>query len=65
MTAVGVAVIAFLVAMLLVKGKSVRPGSLVVGVVVGLLIGATPAGPAMASGISSIGEWVYAKVAGL
>ncbi len=65
MTAVGVAVVALLVAALLVKGKAVRLGSLVVGVMVGLLIGATPAGPATASGIASAGEWVYSKVAGL
>jgi hypothetical protein len=65
MTAVGVAVVALLVAAILVKGKTVRLGSLVVGVMVGLLIGATPVGPATAAGIASAGEWVYAKVAGL
>ena len=65
MTAVGVAVVAFFIVAVLVRGRAVRFGSIVVGVVLGLLIGATPAGPATAAGIASAGEWVYAKVAGL
>lgn len=64
MTAVGVAVAAFLIVAVLVRGKAVRLGS-VVGVLLGLLIGATPVGPATATGIASAGQWVYAKVAGL
>ena len=44
MTAVGVAVVALIVAAVLVKGKAVRLGSLVIGVLVGLLIGGDPGG---------------------
>lgn len=65
MTAVGVAVVAVLMVAVLVKGRAVRSGSLVVGLMLGLLIGATPVGPATAAGIASAGEWVWAKVAGL
>ncbi len=64
-TAVGVAVIAVLVVAVLVRGRAVRFGSLVVGVLLGVLIGATPVGPATAAGIASAGEWVWIKVAGL
>ncbi len=65
MTAVGVAILALLLVALLVRGKQVRLGSLLVGVVFGLLVGATPAGPATAHGIASAGEWVWAKVSTL
>ncbi len=65
MTTVGVAVVALLVVAVLIKGKAVRLGSVVVGVLVGLLIGATPVGPSMASGIGSAGQWLSAKVSGL
>jgi hypothetical protein len=34
----------------------------VIGVVVGLLIGATPVGPQAAKGIEGAGSWVWAKV---
>lgn len=65
MTAVGVAVVAVLVAGVLVKGKQVRVGSMIVGVLLGLLLGATPAGPATTHGIESAGSWVWAKVSSL
>ena len=62
MTAVGVAVAALVLLAVLVKGKQVKVGSVVVGVLVGLLIGATPVGPQAAKGIEGAGSWVWAKV---
>ena len=62
MTAVGVALVALVLVSVLVKGKQVRVGSVVIGVVVGLLIGATPVGPQAAKGIEGAGTWVWAKV---
>ncbi len=65
MSAVGVAVVAVLLVGVLVKGKQVRVGSVIVGVLLGLLLAATPAGPATAHGIESAGSWVWAKVSSL
>ena len=49
MTTIGVAIVALLV----------------VGILVGLLVGATPVGPVMASGIAAGGNWVWSKVSTL
>ena len=65
MTAVGVAVVGFLLLALLVKGRQVKVGSVLVGILLGLLAGATPAGPATAHAIQASGEWVWAKVSSL
>jgi hypothetical protein len=64
-SAVGVAVVALLFVGVLVKGKQVRVGSVIVGVMLGLLVGATPAGPATAHSIEAAGSWVWAKVSSL
>lgn len=65
MSAVGVAIVALVLVLVLVKGKQVRMGSVIVGLVFGLLVGATPAGPATAHGIESGASWVWAKVSQL
>lgn len=65
MSTVGVSFVALVLVLVLVKGKQVRMGSLVVGVVFGLLVGATPAGPATARGIEAGASWVWAKVSQL
>lgn len=65
MSAVGVAIVAFALVLMLLKGKQVRMGSVIVGLVFGLLVGATPAGPATAHGIESGVSWVWAKVSQL
>ncbi len=65
MSAVGVAIVALVLVLVLLKGKQVRMGSVIVGLVFGLLVGATPAGPATANGIESGVSWVWAKVSQL
>ncbi len=65
MSAVGVAIVALVLVLVLLKGKQVRLGSIVVGLVFGLLVGATPAGPATAKGIEGGASWVWAKVSQL
>ena len=65
MTTIGVAIVALLVVAVLARGRALRLGSLVIGILVGLLVGATPVGPAMASGIAAGGNWVWAKVSTL
>lgn len=57
MTAVGVALAAVVLLAVPVRGKQVRVGSVVIGVVVGLMIGATPVGPTAAKGIEGAGSW--------
>jgi hypothetical protein len=65
MTTIGVAIVALLVVAVLARGRALRLGSLVIGILVGLLVGATPVGPAMASGIAAGGNWVWSKVSTL
>ena len=65
MTTIGVAIVALIVVAVLARGRALRLGSLVVGILVGLLVGATPVGPAMASGIAGGGNWVWSKVSTL
>jgi hypothetical protein len=50
---------------LLVRTKQLKVGSGLVCVVLGLVLGATSAGPAVNDGLTSGGSWVWAKVSAL
>ena len=62
MSVVAVAVLLFALVVLLVRTKQLKVGSGLVCVVLGLVLGATSAGPAVNEGLTSGGSWVWAKV---
>jgi hypothetical protein len=62
---VAVAVVLSALVVLLVRTKQLKAGSGLVCVILGLVLGATSAGPAVNQGLSSGGSWVWAKVSAL
>jgi hypothetical protein len=62
---VAVSVVLGALVVLLVRTKQLKVGSGLVCVVLGLLLGATAAGPAVNDGLTSGGSWVWAKVSAL
>ena len=65
MSVVAVAVVLCALVVLLVQTKQLKVGSALVCVVLGLVLGATSAGPVVNQGLTSGGSWVWAKVNGL
>ena len=65
MSVVAAAVVLFALVLLLVRWRQAKPSAAVVCVLAGLVLGATPAGPAVNAGVSAAGSWVWAKVAAL
>ena len=65
MSIVAVSVVLGALVVLLVRTKQLKVGSGLVCVVLGLVLGATAAGPAVNDGLTSGGSWVWAKVSAL
>ena len=65
MTVVGAAIILGLIVAALVKMKTARPVVVVVCVLFGLVLGATPIGDGLYAGVASVGAWLADALAGL
>jgi hypothetical protein len=59
---VGVAGILLALVILLVQTKQLKSGSALVCVLLGLVLGATSAGPVVNQGLTSAGSWVWETV---
>lgn len=62
MSVVAVAVVLFALVVLLVQTKQLKSGAALVCVLLGLVLGATAAGPVVNQGLTSVGSWIWAKV---
>ena len=62
MSVVAVAVVLSALVVLLVRTKQLKVGSGLLCVVLGLVLGATSAGPVVNQGLTSGGSWIWAKV---
>jgi hypothetical protein len=65
MSVIGAAIILGLVVAALVKMNTARPVVVVVCVLFGLVLGATPIGDGLYSGVASVGVWLSDAVTGL
>jgi len=59
------AVLLALAVVALIRAHKVQFGAALVCVVFGLVLGATPAGPAVNSALSDVGGWVWSQVTSL
>jgi hypothetical protein len=62
MSVVAVAVVIAALVILLLRTGQVRIGSALVCILLGLVLGATPAGPAINETVNGAGEWLWAQV---
>lgn len=58
MSVIGAAIILGLLVAALVKMKTARPVVVIVCVLFGLVVGATPIGDGLYSGVASVGAWL-------
>ena len=65
MSVVGAAIILGLVVVALVKMKTARPVVVIVCVLFGLVLGATPIGDGLYSGVAAVGVWLSNVLAGV
>ena len=65
MSVIGAAIILGLVVVALLRLKVARPVAVVVCVLFGLVLGATPIGDGLYSGVASVGVWLSDAVTGL
>ena len=65
MSVVAVAVVLAALLLLLLRTNQLGLGSALVAVVFGLVLGATPAGPALDQALTQSGSWVWGQVRGL
>ena len=65
MSVVGACVLLGAVVVLLLRTHQVRAGAAVACVVFGLVLGSTPAGPAVNRNLTSFGSWAWARVSAL
>ncbi|HSE71085.1 MAG TPA: hypothetical protein VLA97_10035 [Nocardioidaceae bacterium] len=65
MSVVAVAVVLAALLVLLLRTNQLGLGSALVAVVFGLVLGATPAGPALDQALNQSGTWVWGQVRGL
>ena len=65
MTVVGAAIILGLIVAALVKMKTARPVVVIVCVLFGLVLGATPIGDGVYAGVASVGAWLADALSGL
>ena len=65
MSVVAVAVVLAAVVMLLLRTNQLKVGSAVVCVLLGLVLGATPAGPAINEAVNGAGAWLWEQVTAL
>lgn len=59
MTAVSVCLVLGLLMVLLMRGRGLGPGSAFVSVLFGLVLAATPAGPALQHAMDAAGHWLW------
>jgi hypothetical protein len=62
MSVAATALVLGLVVVALIKTKWVKPSGAVVCVIFGLVLGATPAGPAVNRTLTDVGDWAYAQL---
>ena len=65
MSVIGAAIVLGLIVAALVKMNTARPVVVVVCVLFGLVLGATPIGDALYSGIAAVGVWLSDVLAGV
>jgi hypothetical protein len=65
MSVVAVAVVLGGLLLLLLRTHQLRLGSALVAVIFGLVLGSTPAGPAVNQGLSASGSWLWGQVRSL
>jgi hypothetical protein len=65
MSVIGAAIVLGLIVAALVKMKTARPVVVVVCVLFGLVLGATPIGDGLYSGVASVGFWLSDVLAGV
>ena len=62
MSVVGTAVVLGLLVIMLLRMRIARASVVVVCVLFGLVLGATPIGDAVRDGLTSLGSWVWAQL---
>ncbi len=62
MSIVAVAVVLAALVVLLLRTNQLKVGSALVCVLLGLVLGATPAGPAINEAVNGAGAWLWAQV---
>ncbi len=62
MSVVAVAVVLAALVVLLLRTNQLKVGSALVCVLLGLVLGATPAGPAISDAVNGAGAWLWAQV---
>ncbi len=62
MSVVAVAVVLAALVILLLRTNQLKVGSALVCVLLGLVLGATPAGPAINDAVNGAGAWLWAQV---
>ncbi len=62
MSVVAVAVVLAALVILLLRTNQLKVGSALVCVLLGLVLGATPAGPAINEAVNGAGAWLWAQV---
>ena len=62
MSVVAVAVVIAAVVILLLRTNQLKVGSALVCVLLGLVLGATPAGPAINDAVNGAGAWLWVQV---
>lgn len=65
MSVVAVAVVLAAVVILLLRTRQLGFGSAILCVALGLVLGATPIGPAINAGLTAAGSWVLEQVSAL
>jgi hypothetical protein len=65
MSVAAVAIVLAALVVLLLRTKQLKAGGCVVCVLLGLVIGATPAGPAVNEGLTAAGTWLWEQVSTL
>ena len=65
MSVVGAAIILGLIVAALVRMKTARPVVVIVCILFGLVLGATPIGDGLYSAVSAVGFWISDAVTGL
>ena len=65
MSVIGAAIVLGLVVVALIKMKTARPVVVIVCVLFGLVLGATPIGDALYAGVASVGVWLSDALASI
>ena len=65
MSVVGTAIVLGLLVALLLKMKIARPSAVIVCVLFGLVLGATPIGDGVNDALTSVGDWIWTQLVAL